>query len=329
MTMRMRLIAPAATALMLATPSFAQAQDASGHQHDHPAEPETEPAPMDHSTMDHSTMDHSKMDHAAMGHTPAPAATSAPAPLKIPAFRRTPTSTGQINAADAIWGSDALRSARHRMFAEHGGHTMFWFQADRMEARMHGGADGFLWDVQGYYGTDLHKFWFKSEGEGEFGHGVEDAEVQALYSTAISPFLDFQSGIRQDLTGPSRTYAVIGVQGVAPYMLELDSALFLSTKGDLTARVEAEYDQRITQRLILQPRVEASLSAQNIPELGLGSGLTAFEGGLRLRYEFSPEFAPYIGVEQEWKSGRTRQYALANGQDPSVTSIVAGIRFWF
>jgi len=109
-----------------------------------------------------------------------------------------------------------------------------------------------------------------------------------------------------------------------PYMFEVDAAAFLSTKGDLTARVEAEYDQRITQRLILQPRAEVNLS-----ELGIGSGIDNLELGLRLRYEIVPEFAPYVGVEQEWKLGRSRDFARAAGEDASVTNYVVGVRFWF
>jgi len=122
---------------------------------------------------------------------------------------------------------------------------------------------------------------------------------------------------------------VIGVQGLAPFLFEIDTALFLSNKGDLTARIEGELDQRITQRLILQPRVEVNLAAQDIPELGIGAGVDNLEAGIRLRYEFAREFAPYIGVEQEWKLGGSRDFARAAGEDSSVTNYVVGIRFWF
>jgi len=94
-------------------------------------------------------------------------------------------------------------------------------------------------------------------------------------------------------------------------------------------RLEGYYDQRITQRLILQPRVELNLSAQDVPEIRLGSGLTDAELGLRLRYEISRQFAPYIGVSYEAKTGRTADFARADGKDPTTTSFVAGVRFWF
>ena len=263
--------------------------------------------------MDHGTMNHDTMDMAPIPQAPPPAAAG----------------SGPPRAADAIWGAEAMRASRDALRAENGGMNVFWFQGDRAEYRARQGGDGYLWDVQGYYGGDLDKFWFKSEGEGTFGESLESAEIQGLWSHAIGPWWDLQAGVRQDLTGPERTHAVIGVQGLAPYMFEVDAAAFLSTKGDMTARVEAELDQRVTQRLILQPRAEVNLSAQDIPELGVGAGLDSVELGLRLRYEFAREFAPYVGVEQEWKVGQSADYARLAGEDPSVTNYVVGVRFWF
>ena len=161
------------------------------------------------------------------------------------------------------------------------------------------------------------------------GERIEDAEVQALYARAIAPFWDVQVGVRQDLAGPNTTYAVIGVQGLSPYMFEVDAALFVSHRGDITARIEGEVDQRITQRLMLQPRAEVNLSAQDVARLGIGVGLDSVEIGVRLRYEIIREFAPYIGVEQSWRVGGSADYARARGEDPSVTNYVVGIRFWF
>jgi copper resistance protein B len=122
---------------------------------------------------------------------------------------------------------------------------------------------------------------------------------------------------------------VVGLQGLAPYMVHLDGALFLSDRGDLTARVEAEYDQKITQRLILQPRIEAGFAAQDIPEREIGAGITTIEPGLRLRYEILREFAPYIGIEYEAKLGETADIARANRRDPDGVKAVIGLRAWF
>jgi len=264
--------------------------------------------------------------------TPTPAQPAGPGPTSGPVME-TPTPTeagsGPPRAADAIWGGDAMRASREDLRRTHGDFPVFWFQGDRLEAQVRDGADIYLWDIQGYYGGPTERLWFKSEGEGEFGARPDDAEVQALYAKAFAPFWDVQAGVRQDLGGPDTTHAVIGVQGLAPYLFEIDTALFLSHRGDVTARLEAEIDQRITQRLILQPRLEANLSAQAIPELGIGAGLDQIEVGARLRYEVKREFAPYIGIEQSWRTGQGATFARARGEDPSVTSLIAGIRFWF
>jgi copper resistance protein B len=237
--------------------------------------------------------------------------------------------SGPPRAADAIWGAEAMAASRDDLRRTHGDFPVFWFQGDRLEAQVRQGEDIYLWDIQGYYGGPTERLWFKSEGEGAFGNAPDDAEVQALYARAFAPFWDVQAGVRHDIGGPDTTHAVIGVQGLAPYLFEVDAALFLSHRGDLTARVEAEIDQRITQRLILQPRIEANLSAQDIPELGIGAGIDQIEVGARLRYEIRREFAPYIGVEQSWRTGQGADFARLRGENPSATSFIAGIRLWF
>ena len=269
------------------------------------------------------------MDHSATGHGTR-AASDDPSPG--PEMETPPppeAGSGPPRAADAIWGADAMSEAREELRRTHGDFNVFWFQGDRLEVHARKGANDYIWDFQGYYGSPTSRFWFKSEGEGSFGERVEDAEFQALYSRAISPFWDLQAGVRQDVAGPDTTYAVVGVQGLAPYLFELDAALFVSHRGDITARIEAELDQRITQRLILQPRVEVNLAAQDIPWSGVGAGLDKIEAGVRLRYEIIREFAPYIGIEQNWRIGGSADYARASGEDPSVTNYVVGIRFWF
>ena len=305
------------------------AMDHSQMNHGDMEQAEASSSSMDHGQMDHSQMNHGQtgsqdmqgMDHSSMEMDPD---------VEIPLLPPPPEAgSGPARAAVAIWGEEAMNEARRELVRETDGGMRFWFQGDRLEYRAREGADGYLWDIQGYYGGDIDKFWFKSEGEGSFGEPVEGAEVQALWSRAIAPFFDFQAGVRQDLTGPERTHAVIGVQGIAPYQFEVDVAAFVSNKGDVTARFEGELDQRITQRLILQPRAEIALSAQDIPELGIGSGLDRIEAGLRLRYEFAREFAPYVGVSQEWRIGQSADFARAAGEDASVTNYVVGLRFWF
>ncbi len=283
---------------------------------------------VDHGAVDHGAMDHGTMDHSAMDHTSGGEAPPSPGPdMETPPPPQ--AGSGPPRAADAIWGADAMRASRLDLQQTHGDYNLFWFQADRAEMQVRDGADGYLWDLQGFYGGTTHKFWFKSEGEGSFGEAIEDLEIQALYSLAVAPFFDLQAGVRQDLAGSDTTHAVVGIQGLVPYMFEVDAALFLSHRGDLTARLEAELDQRVTQSILIQPRAELNLSAQDVPQLGIGAGIDSFEVGVRLRYEIIREIAPYIGVEQTWRAGRSADFARARGEDPSVTNFVAGIRLWF
>lgn len=319
---------------MIAAPAWAQHQG-----HGTPA-PAASPAPADphaghtapaeakaeadHSQMDHAAMNHGQMDHAPADGTPA----ASPGPdMETPPPPE--AGSGPPRAADAIFGAEAMRASREELQRNHGDFPVFWFQADRFETQVRSGDDGYLWDVQGYYGGPTRKLWFKSEGEGNFGEPIEEAELQGLYSAAVSPFWDLQAGVRQDFGPVDTTYAVVGFQGMAPYLVEIDAALFLSHRGDLTARVEAELDQRITQSLILQPRAELALSAQDVPQLGIGAGIDKVEIGVRLRYEIVREFAPYIGVEQSWRLGGSADYARLRGEDPGTTNVVVGIRFWF
>lgn len=349
--MRRKALVAAALLIPIASPALAQQHQGHGdHQAEDPhaghqamqAEEQTGPADphqgMDHDAMDHGSMDHgssdqgavdhSSMDHGAMGHGAPEAASGSPGPdMETPPPPE--AGSGPPRAADAIWGAEAMRASRVDLQRTHGDFNLFWFQADRAEFQARQGDNGYLWDLQGFYGDTTNKFFFKSEGEGSFGEPIEELEFQALYSRAIAPFFDLQAGIRQDFAGPDTSYAVIGIQGLAPYMFELDSALFLSHRGDLTARIEAELDQRIAQSILVQPRAELNLAAQDVPELGIGSGIDSFELGVRLRYEIIREIAPYIGVEQVWKTGRSADFAKAAGEDPSVTNFVVGVRFWF
>lgn len=232
--------------------------------------------------------------------------------------------------ADRQFPKDEMARARARMMREQGGQTFHQVMFNLAEYRAHQGRDGYHWDGEAFVGGDISRLWLKSEGEGAFGDALERAEVQLLYSRAIDPYFNLQAGIRQDFgPGPDRTYATVGFEGLAPYMFEVEGALFLSDKGDLLGRFEGYYDQRIMQRLVLQPRVEFNLAAQDMPANRIGAGLTDAEFGLRLRYEITRRFAPYVGVSHEAKTGRTADFARADGEDPSTTSFVAGVRIWF
>lgn len=264
-------------------------------------------------------------EHAEMGHC-TPSVPTAPTATPPPAA----ATSGPEHAADAVWGADAMATVRRDVYAEHGGHRSGHVLVDRLEYRAVDGRDGYAWDADAWYGGDYDKLWLNTEGEGAFGGDVEQTEVQALWSRAIDPWFDLQLGVRYDVRPrPDRAHLVVGLQGLAPYWFEVDGALFLSDEGDLTARVEAEYDQRLTNRLILQPRVEIDLAAQDVRDVGIGAGLSSVEAGLRLRYEIAPEFAPYVGVAYERRLGDTADFARAAGESVGGWALLAGVRAWF
>ncbi|MFN3958962.1 MAG: copper resistance protein B [Parvularculaceae bacterium] len=249
--------------------------------------------------------------------------------LAAPAFAQAPATPGA--QADAYWDKDAQARARRALYREHGGGTNWFALADRLEYQSGDGSPALLFDGQGWWGTDRNKLWLKSEVEYNFSNDkFEEAELQALWSRPISRYFDFQAGVRRDFApDPSRNYAVFGLQGLAPYWFEIDAAIFVSGHGDVTARIEAEYDFLLTQRLIAQPRTELNFAAQDVAALGLGSGLSTAELGLRLRYEIRREFAPYVGVNWKRAIGDTADFARAAGEDPGAVSFVAGVRLWF
>jgi copper resistance protein B len=294
-------------------PAHPEAHDHSAMQPDSGEPPDAEPRHDDHAGHGVPGMDH------------GPSAEDPPvAPPPQAAF------SGPEHAADTIFDPQAMARARAETEQAMGAILTSKLLIDRAEYRVRDGEDGYLWDGLFWFGGDIDKLWIKSEGESSFGEPLEHGEAQLLWGHALDPWFDVQAGVRQDFgAGPGRTHLVLGIQGLAPYWFEVDAALFVSDKGELTARGEAEYDLRLTQKLILQPRVEFNLSAQDVPELGLGSGVTTAEAGLRLRYAITPQFAPYIGAAWERAFGETRGLRVAGGESSGGWSFVIGARSWF
>ncbi len=198
---------------------------------------------------------------------------------------------------------------------------------NQFESRDIGGDNILEWDTDAWLGKDLNKLWIKSEGEYSDGE-TEDVELQFLYSRAIDIYWDFQAGWRSDLQ-PGRQWLALGFQGLAPYFFEIDAAVFVGENGRTAARLDAEYELLLTQRLILTPEIEINLYGKDDLRAGVGSGLSDIEAGLRLRYEFRREFAPYIGVNWTRKFGDTADFLRAKGEDAGDLQFVIGIRAWF
>ena len=302
------------------------------------ATPPTKQAPVEpDKTQSEPAEDHSKMDQGSMGGMTMPAQENIPTQesmtmtgTALPAGSAPLPPVPTDHYADGQFPPAEMARSHAEMMKESGGLSFGTAILNIAEYQAHRGRDGYRWDGEAWYGGDINRLWIKSEGEGELRRGLDSGEVQLLYSRAIDPYFNLQAGVRQDIgPTPRRTYATIGFEGLAPGMFEVEGGIFLSNKGEVLGRVEGYYDQRITQRLVLQPRVELNFSAQDIPENAIGSGLSNVELGARLRYEFARQFAPYVGVSYYRKLGDTARYARAGGEDVHATSFVAGVRFWF
>jgi copper resistance protein B len=234
------------------------------------------------------------------------------------------------HAADRVFDPTAMAEARAQLRREHGGEASSMVMVNLAEYQARSGGGGYRWEGEASFGGDINRVYLKSEGDGASRQGVEAAEIQALYSRAVGPYFNFQAGVRQDIR-PShgRTYATVGFEGLAPYWFDVSGAAFISPKGELLGRLEGYEDFRLTQRVILQPRAEVNLSAQTVPELGIGSGVSNLELGLRLRYEIKREFAPYIGVSYDRKFGASAALARARGKAAATPSFVVGLRTFF
>jgi copper resistance protein B len=205
---------------------------------------------------------------------------------------------------------------------------------DQLEYRQTGEANPVGWEMSSWVGGDFTRLWVKSEGDVATTGGGGEAEVQALYSRLFSPFWEWQVGARVDVASgggrtETRVLAVLGLEGLAPYWFEIEPAIFVSHKGDVSARLTATYDMFITQRAIVQPRVEVNGAVQEVPEFGLGTGFNDLSLGLRFRYEFRREYAPYVGIDWTQRFAGTADFARQAGESVSEFALVGGLRVWF
>jgi copper resistance protein B len=200
---------------------------------------------------------------------------------------------------------------------------------EQFEDRTSGGEHSFRYDGQGWYGTDTDKLWVKSEGLVSERGRFEDGQHEILYDRAISTFFDLQGGVRLDLDdGPTRAWAAIGIQGLLPYFFDVEATAYFSDQG-AAARLKASYDLLLTQRLILQPQAELNFYSDSDRERGTGSGLSDIDAGIRLRYELSRKFAPYIGVTYRAPIGQAANFARQDRESTGDVRFAFGVRAWF
>lgn len=224
---------------------------------------------------------------------------------------------------------------RRAAFPDVDGHSVhdsavhYFFLFDQLEWQPRDGTHGFDLDSKGWIGGDLNKFWFRAEGDG-VGRRVGEAQAHFLYGRAFARWWDVVAGIRQDVRpGPAETWAAVGVQGLSPYWFDVEATAYFGKDGRTQFRFETEYELLVTNRLILQPLVEVELYGKAIPERRLGAGLSNANYGLRLRYEFRREIAPYVGVTWNQRYGGTADFARAAGEGTGGVRFVLGLRTWF
>lgn len=273
------------------------------------------PEAMDHGSTRHPSS-HGDRPH---GQTQADPDDRLPVPGMLP-----PSTVRALTDADRAAAFPALQG--HTV---HDKYLAWLLVADQLEYQATDAGGTLGWDIEGWIGGDIDRLWLRSEGERRDGE-TESAELQLLWGHAIDPWWEAVAGVRQDFKpGTPQTWAALGVQGTPLYGLETEATLYLGEAGQTAARLEADYDILLTNRLILQPTVEADFHGDDDPSRGVGSGLSSTEVGLRLRYEIVRQFAPYIGLSWAKGYGTTADLARRAGDDDDETRLVAGVRVWF
>lgn len=221
-----------------------------------------------------------------------------------------------------------LEELKHMMTWGTGSLVLF----DKLEYAPEADGRPLILDLTGWYGGAYNRLWFRAEGEQFTADGGGEGEAQLSYGRLVTPYWDALAGVRVDQQwgeeSGTRAHLAVGFVGLAPLRFEFSPTLFLSRDGDLSARLEAEYQILVTQRLVAEPELELNASLQEVPEWGIGKGLNDYELGLRLRYEIEREFAPYIGIQWSRSVGGTADLARAEGEPVSGRAFVAGVRIW-
>lgn len=221
--------------------------------------------------------------------------------------------------------TDADRRAAFPNVAGHAVHdrsTNFLVLFDQLEGQT--GAKGLSLDAKGWVGGDINRLWFRAEGDTERTR-VDTSEAHVLYGRAIARWWELVAGMREDFSpGGAETWAAVGVQGLAPYWFDIEATAYVGRSARTHFRFEAEYDVLLTNRLILQPLVELEVYGKAIPDKDISAGVNSLEPGVRLRYEFRRDLAPYVGVVWPNRFGDAARREQASG-----ARFVAGVRTFF
>lgn len=206
-------------------------------------------------------------------------------------------------------------------------HVLF----DQFEGRTNGSDSELRWDGEAWIGTDMNRVWFRSEGFASDGT-VSDGDIEAFYDRPLPRlrYFDGQVGLREDSdSGPHRTWVALGVEGLAPGFFHLEPAFYFRDGGHVAGRITTSYDLLITKRLIAQPQVEMNFSGKSDPQRRLGTGLSDLDTGVRVRYEISRKFAPYVGFAYATEFGSTATFRRQALESTTASRFIFGLRFWY
>jgi copper resistance protein B len=206
-------------------------------------------------------------------------------------------------------------------------HVLF----NQLEGRTNGSDNELRWDAEGWIGTDMNRLWIKSEGFA--GNGtVNDGDHEVLYDRPIphTRYFDAQAGVRADVdSNPSRVWAAMGVEGLAPYFFNLEPTFYISDGGHMAGRINGSWDLFVTQRWVVQPQAELNFYSKDDPARETGSGFSDIDAGIRLRYEVTRKINPYIGWAYNGKYGNSAFYTRQSGGATNNSSFVFGFRVWY
>lgn len=279
-------------------------------------------------------IDHTQHQHGA---EPSPPPTGAPAPViadgpdvqadhaehhhdtaaELPSFIAPPTAADRQAAFPEV-----------HAHAAHDNGTHAYILLDEFEWQRGGRVDGLVWGGRGWVGRDLDRLWFRTEGATGDGR-ADGVDAHVLYGRAFARWWDVVAGIRQEVRpGSPQTWAAVGVQGLAPYRFQLAATAYIGASARTSVRLEAEYEWLLTNRLILKPLFEVDVQGRSDRDRGIGAGLSSADAGLRVRYEFRREVAPYVGLVWHRTFFGTADAARANGATPGGVRFVSGLRVW-
>ncbi|MCP1121217.1 copper resistance protein B [Robbsia andropogonis] len=249
--------------------------------------------------------------------TSQPAAAIAPANVILP-DKIDPVRMTAPNLSMAMSGMDMHDDAIYHQIL----FDQFGYQSVR-------GVSGMRWDMSGWIGGDRDRFFFRSEGQRIRGNW-SDVRIEGAWRHAVDRYWNTLLGMRTDLgSGPTRYWGMVGVQGVMPWYVNLSAMAYVDPSGRTALWARADYDWRFTQRLVLTPELEVNAYGRRDAARSVGAGISDMTASLRLRYEVTRKFAPYIGLTWERPFGATAAMLRGRGTTLDEVGIDAGVRFWF